>query len=677
MAIAALRQPVPLDSRALACLQPRQRFGALDEGERYLYLGDVRQVIEARCRAAAQPLSSEDRGQALRHARLGLERWRRRGLAPCGQLAEELGLSGLGLDILWLAAAPRIWCDLSDAFSALEGRSGPGQVDERLLGRLLVAEGTGPLEVSRELHPDAPLLRQGLVKLSGLDRPFANLRVSEAVLRRLTADPYDRSVEGDPIVLVEARMELSDLILAGAGIGGLAEKLAGQRGPARVGLRGAVGTGRRSLAAALAAEAGRPLGLVDVEGVRAEELATTVRERLCEVAVRGWLPLLDGLGRLVHDPSLAEALRLGMRAYGGPVLARLGPGPAGGLEELFDIFELTVPQVDARTQVWQRALAERGLDPAPAVTLAERFPIGVGETRRVVEDVGPGTPMDAGALAGRFRLRVNARLGAVATRVSELADWSALVLPPDLEESLRELVTRVGHRGLVYDRWGADRKGGSGRGVTALFQGGPGTGKTLAASVIARELGHELYRVDLSRITSKWIGETQQNLARVFDGAAGAEVVLLFDEADALFARRTEVKSSNDRHANGEVDYLLSRLDDFHGVAILTTNFGGAIDRAVLRRMTFRLLFPFPGEEERERLWRAHLPPGVPVAGHLDLASLSASFRTSGAAIRRVMLRAVFAAASKGQPLDQEQMLGVMRREYADQGLLSESSLLD
>src|SRR6185369_1037583 len=180
-------------------------------------------------------------------------------------------------------------------------------------------------------------------------------------------------------------------------------------------------------------------------------------------------------------------------------------------------------------------------------------------------------------------------------------------LPADIHDSIVELVARIRHRRTVYDTWGFDQVMPTSRGLTALFQGGPGTGKTLVASAIAKELGMDLYRVDLSRVMSKWIGETEQNLAKLFDAAEDGHAIVLFDEADSLFAKRTEVRSSVDRYANLEVNYLLQRLDTFEGIAILTTNSGGSIDQAFKRRLSFRLSFPFPDEETRAELWRAFL----------------------------------------------------------------------
>jgi SpoVK/Ycf46/Vps4 family AAA+-type ATPase len=214
------------------------------------------------------------------------------------------------------------------------------------------------------------------------------------------------------------------------------------------------------------------------------------------------------------------------------------------------------------------------------------------------------------------------------------------------------------------------------RGLTALFQGQPGTGKTLVAGVIARELGLDLYQVDLSKVMSKWIGETERNLSTIFDAAEDGQVVLLFDEADSLFAKRTEVRSSNDRYANLEVNYLLQRLDAFAGIAILTTNSGNTIDQAFKRRLSFRLSFPFPDEETREQLWRAHLPPELPVNGPLALDALARKYQLSGGYIRNACLRAAFLAAQDETSLHQRHLERAVALEFAELGKLSNSGAI-
>ena len=242
---------------------------------------------------------------------------------------------------------------------------------------------------------------------------------------------------------------------------------------------------------------------------------------------------------------------------------------------------------------------------------------------------------------------------------------------------LLELIARIKHRRKVFETWGYERIISTSRGVTALFQGGPGTSKTMVASAIANDLGMDLYRVDLSRIMSKWIGETEQNLARLFDAAEDGHAIVLFDEADSLFAKRTEVRSSVDRYANLEVNYLLQRLDSFDGIAILTTNFGTSIDGAFKRRLSFLLTFPFPDEETREQLWRAHLPAALPVAGPLALDRLSHKYQLSGGYIRNACLRAAFLAARDGNALSQHHLERAVALEFAELGKLTTSGTIE
>jgi len=280
------------------------------------------------------------------------------------------------------------------------------------------------------------------------------------------------------------------------------------------------------------------------------------------------------------------------------------------------------------------------------------------------------------ALAGFVRQHRSSRIASIATRVERLASWDDLIVPDDIADGLRELCARVQHRGTVLEAWGLAGVASTARGVTALFQGGPGTGKTMAAEVVARALGYELWRVDLSRVVSKWIGETEKNLATVFDAAEDGEIVLLFDEADSLFAKRTDVKSSHDRSANLETNYLLQRLDAFTGIAILTTNHGTAIDPAFRRRLSMQAVFPFPDEADRERLWRALLPRTVPTAGDLDLGELARRFQLTGGYIRNAVLRAAYLAASRGTPLSSADLERAVRAEFLAHGKVSASGAL-
>jgi SpoVK/Ycf46/Vps4 family AAA+-type ATPase len=338
-----------------------------------------------------------------------------------------------------------------------------------------------------------------------------------------------------------------------------------------------------------------------------------------------------------------------------------------------------------RTRFWAEALVRAKLTVANLADLAQRFRIGPGVIERVIAEVlarGKHLAIDTSADAGPAIIEtaaqhISSRLGHVASHVTRLARWEQVAFPEDILDSLKEFIGRVRHRKTVYERWGFDAKMTTSRGLSALFYGPPGTGKSMVAGLIARELGLELYRVDLARVVSKWIGETEKNLAEVFDAAEDGQVVILFDEADSLFARRTEVKSSVDRYANLEVNYLLQRLDSFEGICILTTNLEGSVDPAFKRRMSLRLHFPFPDEEMRARLWAAHMPPETPTQGDFDFATLARRFPLSGGYIRNSALRAAFLAAQEERPLSQSYLIRAIQLEYRELGKLSTTGRME
>ncbi|PJN32260.1 AAA family ATPase [Streptomyces sp. CB02959] len=281
----------------------------------------------------------------------------------------------------------------------------------------------------------------------------------------------------------------------------------------------------------------------------------------------------------------------------------------------------------------------------------------------VRRDLPASDTLDAAELAWQAGL-TEARMGLdeLGRRIEPRAGWDALVLADRQLRILHEVVAHVRRRATVYQDWGFAKSLRSGLGVTALFAGGSGTGKTLAAEVMARELGLDLFVIDLSQVVSKYIGETEKNLSRVFDAAERGGALLLFDEADALFGKRSEVKDSHDRYANLEVSYLLMRMEAYRGLAVLTTNMKKALDSAFMRRIRFVVDFPFPTEPERAEIWRRVLPAQAPTKG-IDPALL-AQLTVAGGSIRNIALSGAFLAAEEGDRLQMRHMLAAARTEY-------------
>jgi SpoVK/Ycf46/Vps4 family AAA+-type ATPase len=240
---------------------------------------------------------------------------------------------------------------------------------------------------------------------------------------------------------------------------------------------------------------------------------------------------------------------------------------------------------------------------------------------------------------------------------------------------LQEMVNTVRNRPTVYGKWGFDRKVALGKGLSALFAGESGTGKTMAADIIAGELGQDLYKIDLSMLVSKYIGETEKNLNRVFSEAETSNAILFFDEADAIFGKRSEVKDSHDRYANIEISYLLQRMETYDGVVILASNLRGNLDEAFTRRLHYIVEFPFPEAADREIIWKVNFPPETPVSADVDFRLLARRFRITGGNIRNIIMASAFLAAEMDESIGMPQLLHAARREFQKIGRLIDEEL--
>jgi hypothetical protein len=664
---------------AIAEAWDTRRLGYGNEG-RHPFEHEVAALLGMNHGFAAEHVAAARAHLAAHEVALAALPDRRAATTPLGALAGELGLSPLAIDILLVVAAPVLRTEVARLYGVLANDPSRALVDEALVEQVL-----GPRvprhQLAAELDPRGPLVRLGVIASSpSTVRPFAGLTVDPIVLARLRHEVPELggqlSTRGSDRALEELAVgpgTIEDALLA----------LARATTPARIALRGRPGSGRRTLLAALAAEAGRALGLLDIALLPRTDgqLASAIRTDLRRAQLAGLLPCVVGLEDVTFgERDGREAIVEVLRAHPGPLAIVLPAGESVPLDAGHLVIDMPVLAEGDRLAVWRAALADSGLAVDDPAVLAARYRIGPGVIHRAIAaarvDGVPATDATP-ALERYIRQTRDRRLGTHARRVERLATWDGLVLPGDVLDSLHELVARVQHRRTVFETWGMEQTMATSRGLTALFSGPPGTGKTLVAGVIARELGLDLYQVDLSKLMSKWIGETERNLASIFDAAEDGQVILLFDEADSLFAKRTEVRSSNDRYANLEVNYLLQRLDSFEGIAILTTNASGSIDPAFKRRLSFRLSFPFPDEDTREQLWRAHLPPSLPVTGELALGRLAHKYQLSGGYIRNACLRAAFLAARDETALTQTHLERAVALEFAELGKLSSSGTIE
>ncbi|NJK75297.1 MAG: AAA family ATPase [Microcoleus sp. SU_5_6] len=352
----------------------------------------------------------------------------------------------------------------------------------------------------------------------------------------------------------------------------------------------------------------------------------------------------------------------------------------------FITFDIHPPTKQEQHQIWQNALGELApLLNGQVEILVEQFNLNAPTIYAVCEEIVSQNSEIAGAgftdnlstqqtseinplpaISDRLwnicRAQSRPRLDDLSQRIVPAATWDDLVLPETARQTLREIAAHVKQRTKVYEQWGFASKGGRGLGISALFAGTSGTGKTMSAEVLAGELQLDLYRIDLSSVVSKYIGETEKNLRRVFDAAEGGATILLFDEADAIFGKRSDVKDSHDRYANMEVSYLLQRMESYQGLAILTTNLKDSLDTAFLRRIRFVVKYTFPDAKDRAEIWRRIFPKNTPTAG-LDFVKL-ARLNVAGGNIRNIALNAAFMAADAGEPVMMKHLSIAARTEY-------------
>jgi ATP-dependent 26S proteasome regulatory subunit len=560
-------------------------------------------------------------------------------------------------------------------------------------GLIAVIEGFGedPVTALRALWPASPLVGRGLVHVLDATKPPLSqqvtvpTRILEYVATGEPAQPV-RPISIEPAVAVTSLCPVPVRGQGGASAAAhLRRALAGATGRVPLWLVGAPGSGRRTVLAAVAAELGKRLVCVSHASIAGHAPGAVVASLWRELLLGDGLVCLYDASPVVEVGSAEQAMRNlevdpGFLALLDTIVAARLPlvfvstqaPPVHAFDHAVQVVQLDPARRDDAVALWRR-----GLPDVDVADLATRFRLPPGRIVRAIAAARTqaaaehGGPVTASDVTQAISLGVAQQVSVLGNRIEDTQSWDDIVLPADTLESVREMVARVRHRHHVLDQWGFRTKLSKGLGVAALFHGPPGTGKTMVASLIARELGQELYQVDLSRMVSKWIGETEKNLAKVFDAAEGANVMLLFDEADSLFGKRTEVSSSNDRHANAEVNYLLQRVERFEGVCILTTNFERSIDAAFKRRLAFRIEFPMPDERERAELWRRMVPRSASVGHDVDYTRLARSYELAGGNIRNALLRAAFLAADQGQAITMDILQRAVKLEYRDAGKLA------
>ncbi|WP_079193271.1 ATP-binding protein [Streptomyces sp. CB02488] len=593
-------------------------------------------------------------------------------------LAVRFGLSPLDLDLLLIAVAP----DLDARFERFYGYLNDDLTRRRpTVGLALELCGLAGAAPARfRLAPGAPLVEAGLVLVTEPERPPLSRvlavpdRVSGHLLGNAHPDARLAGVLGD--TAEDPTAEAAEIQRAAAAAGS---------GTGLVHLRSRGGDAEGLATAALRAAGLRPLVLDAVAlARRSGDVPELARVTAREARLTGSGVVLGPVEALPAEPvERARTLAALCAALRGIPLFTHGttgwdPAWAGDAPVV-----LTVPAPSPERQAarWRHALdraAGEGSVTGDAEALARAVAahrLDSGQLRRAADAAvrtaalagGPVRPED---LQSAVRAQNGAGLDRLARRVEPGVGWDDLVLPPLTHRRLRELALRARHREQVLGQWGMRPGGGRGRGVIALFAGESGTGKTMSAEVVAADLGMDLYVVDLSTVVDKYVGETEKNLERIFTEASAVNAVLLFDEADAIFGKRSEVKDAHDRHANIESAYLLQRMESFDGIAVLTTNLRANLDEAFTRRLDVVADFPVPDSGQRLALWDRCLGDRLPRADDLDLGFCADRFELAGGSIRACAVTAAYLAAESGSPLTMRQVVTAVVQEYRKLGRL-------
>lgn len=585
-------------------------------------------------------------------------------------LAEVLGLSAFERNVLLLCAVLDLDTEAGRWLTALI----PGQAGAvwPTFGLALAAL---PDAHWSALAPNAPLRHWRLIEvMTGPSLTQSPLRIDEQILHYLTGlyqmDERLRDI-ATPLPTEPGELAPSQRALANRMLAVFAER------PAPViGLDGPEEADTLAIAAWVGAQMGTYLYRISAQVLptTAPEIDSLLRLWNREAALHTYALCLDCTDLDPTDRARTQAVTTFIDGVQGSVFV-IGETWRARRRRTTVTFTVQKPTADEQFSLWQQMLNEYPYQSEDLLPLVAQFNLSADTIRMVGAEVMRRQPANDALtddenpdaltqlLWRSCCAHTRPRLDGLARRVEPVATWADIVLPDQQTQTLREVVMQVSQRNRVYGDWGFGATGSRGLGISVLFAGESGTGKTMAAEVLANALHLDLYRIDLSQVVNKYIGETEKNLSRIFDAAESGGAILLFDEADALFGKRSDVKDSHDRYSNIEVSYLLQRMEAYRGLAILTTNMRTSLDKAFLRRLRFVVPFPYPDATHRADIWRRVFPPGTPKAD-LDFDRL-ARLNVPGGNIRNIALNAAFMAAHDRQPVQMAHIALAARSEYS------------
>lgn len=599
--------------------------------------------------------------------------------APGGKfqkLREQFHLDGDDMDLVLLSLAPEISAGYGKIFAYLNDNLNQAYLTVDLATRILRQERRHRLALQSRLLPGSPLIQHRMLLLNppgGMDT-HTSRRVHPApqLLRWIL------QLEHSPLLDGATRLDTSlEPFVPGA----TRERLAQIAGSLNTGVTLAIVNGtmgvREGVAMAVARAAGRPMVRIDLQ--RAKKYLEQPWDLVRDLKLDGSVPYLVNVPSTDDEPQIRmQMLGVGTALASLPYVVCVGGNDRKAVSTMLGVDRPNVTigvgrtSTEERVNAWKSSLTRRGWDAGFAPDIADRFySVGGTTIERVLDRAGAeagGQAPEVELIWAACREAARPEFSGHAQRIVPRYQWDDLILSDKVMHQLKHIVQYLDQQETVYHHWGANKVRARGYGMKVLFSGGPGTGKTMCAEVIAGSLGLDLFKVDLSSVISRWVGETEKNLKEIFDAAEGGGSVILFDEADSLFGSRGEVKQAQDRFANQEVSFLLQRLETFEGCAVLTTNLQENIDEAFLRRFGAVVEFPMPSPPERYLLWERAIPQGAPRAADLDLQYMAKNFVLAGGAIVNAAINACIMAAYQGQPVGMRHAVEAIARELYKNG---------
>lgn len=610
---------------------------------------------------------------------------------PFAQLQREYQLSEFELDLLLVALGGRLDNRYGLVYAYLQDNVGMRQPTVELVLNLICANAAEKLTNRTAFHANAPLIREHLISLK-TDKSKGEGLLSQTVvldgqivrflLAEHTLDPElaPFCTRGDVLVDVD---DSAYTLLEQTGLEKQFDLIG--RLPPLIYLEGKSGVGKQAVANALVDLLDKECLRIDCKKLAAQGLTLATIKRI-EREVR-WLdvtPVLLDADHLFEEPLFGQLCEHMSMVVETAVFTGQSPWQAM-LEPPLPVYtvRLTLPTFSQRVTLWEQALAgtDLTLSAESVQELASRYRLNKSQINHAALSAEQAVllqneplnddeneEVQRNALITAVHAQFNHNLGNLAKKITPLYTWNDIVLPADAVTQLRQICLRIRYQHHVWGAWGFDKRLSQGKGINILFSGSSGTGKTMAAEIIANELGYELYKIDLSGVVSKYIGETEKNLNKIFEAAESASAVLFFDEADSLFGKRSEVRDAHDRYANIEISYLLQKMEAFEGLSILATNLKHHLDDAFIRRLTDTIHFPFPDSGSRADIWRGIWPESAPVEATINFDQLAETYQLSGGAIKNAALTAAFLAAAENDQIRLDHLYRAIQQEYVKMG---------